>query len=93
MTDMGIDSLMSMELGMAVENTFQVKLSMMAITGGASVTSLAAHVVSSIQGTESNADAAVRQESLEVMAEQHGFTEEERERMAGTVGSDVSVPK
>ncbi|KWF24713.1 type I polyketide synthase [Burkholderia pseudomultivorans] len=43
--DLGMDSLMGMELGMAVEETFGVKLSIMAIAEGATVHTLAARIV------------------------------------------------
>jgi hypothetical protein len=52
---------------------------MMAITGGATITTLAVHVVNSIQGTESSADTA-RDDAL-AMADQHGFSAEEREQL------------
>jgi phthiocerol/phenolphthiocerol synthesis type-I polyketide synthase C len=47
--DMGMDSLMGMELGMAVEESFQVKLSIMTMAEGATVHSLAQRIVESIQ--------------------------------------------
>ena len=47
--DMGMDSLMGMELGMAIEESFQVKLSIMTMAEGASVHSLAQRIVESIQ--------------------------------------------
>jgi phthiocerol/phenolphthiocerol synthesis type-I polyketide synthase C len=46
--DMGMDSLMGMELGMAVEESFQVKLSVMTLAEGATVHSLARKIVESI---------------------------------------------
>jgi short-subunit dehydrogenase/acyl carrier protein len=46
--DMGMDSLMGMELGLAVEEAFDVKLSVMAIAEGATVTTLAGRIVDSI---------------------------------------------
>ncbi|MBN3729000.1 type I polyketide synthase, partial [Burkholderia sp. Ac-20379] len=53
--EMGMDSLMGMELGLAVEETFEVKLSVMAIADGASVLSLAGRIVDSIAAAEANA--------------------------------------
>ncbi|MGQ7934604.1 SDR family NAD(P)-dependent oxidoreductase [Paraburkholderia sp. D1E] len=47
--NMGMDSLMGMELGMAVEESFQVKLSIMTMAEGATVHSLAQRIVESIQ--------------------------------------------
>ncbi|WP_010116899.1 acyl carrier protein, partial [Burkholderia oklahomensis] len=48
--EMGMDSLMGMELGMAVEETFEVKLSVMSIADGATVHSLAGRIVDMISG-------------------------------------------
>ncbi|QBQ98331.1 type I polyketide synthase [Paraburkholderia pallida] len=53
--DMGMDSLMGMELGMAVEEAFEVKLSVMAIAEGATVHSLAVRIVDSIASAEEDA--------------------------------------
>jgi sensor histidine kinase regulating citrate/malate metabolism len=44
---MGMDSLMGMELGLAVQENFQVKLPMMAVSEGATVLGLAARIVAS----------------------------------------------
>lgn len=55
--DMGMDSLMGMELGMAVEESFEVKLSVMALAEGATVISLATKIVESVleqQGADEN---------------------------------------
>ncbi|WP_395067677.1 SDR family NAD(P)-dependent oxidoreductase [Paraburkholderia silvatlantica] len=54
--DMGMDSLMGMELGLAVEEAFEVKLSVMAIAEGATVRSLAARIVESIEADAESAD-------------------------------------
>ncbi|KGR94823.1 type I polyketide synthase [Burkholderia sp. ABCPW 111] len=48
--DLGMDSLMGMELGMAVEETFEVKLSVMSIADGATVHLLAGRIVDMISG-------------------------------------------
>lgn len=58
--DMGMDSLMGMELGLAVEETFEVKLSVMAIAEGATVRSLAARIVESIEAGAESADSSPR---------------------------------
>ncbi|MHA7681440.1 SDR family NAD(P)-dependent oxidoreductase [Cupriavidus sp. PET2-C1] len=47
--DLGMDSLMGMELGMAVEESFKVKLSVMLLADGATVRSLAQKIVDSIR--------------------------------------------
>lgn len=54
--DMGMDSLMGMELGLAVEEAFEVKLSVMAIAEGATVRTLAARIVESIEADAESAD-------------------------------------
>ncbi|MGF6903710.1 SDR family NAD(P)-dependent oxidoreductase [Paraburkholderia sp. GAS348] len=48
--DMGMDSLMGMELRMAIEECFQVKLSVMMLTEGVTVNSLAQRIVELIRG-------------------------------------------
>jgi acyl carrier protein len=50
--ELGMDSLMGIELGMAVEDSLGVKLSVMAIAEGATVTSLAARIVADIKGAQ-----------------------------------------
>jgi acyl transferase domain-containing protein/acyl carrier protein len=54
--DMGMDSLMGMELGLAVEEAFEVKLSVMAIAEGATVRTLAARIVELIEAYAESAD-------------------------------------
>ncbi|MDR0458423.1 MAG: KR domain-containing protein, partial [Burkholderiaceae bacterium] len=59
---MGMDSLMGMELGLAVQETFQVKLPMMTVAEGGTVFTLAGRIVASIQrqsGSGGGADAAL----------------------------------
>lgn len=79
--DMGMDSLMGMELGLAVEEAFEVKLSVMAIAEGASVTTLAGRIVDSIgasaeAGGEPESDAA--KEAVEALAAKHAIDVEVR---------------
>lgn len=50
--DLGMDSLMGMELGMAVEECFEVKLSVMLLAEGATVHSLAQKIVDSIRSDD-----------------------------------------
>ncbi|EUC14754.1 type I polyketide synthase [Paraburkholderia hospita] len=54
--DMGMDSLMGMELGMAVEESFEVKLSVMALAEGATVISLATKIVESVLDQQGEGD-------------------------------------
>ncbi|MDR2990836.1 MAG: KR domain-containing protein, partial [Burkholderiaceae bacterium] len=73
--EMGMDSLMGMELGLAVQENFQVKLPMMAVSEGGSVNTLAARIVASIkhetEGSSSPANAPDLQ-AAEALAEMHG---------------------
>ncbi|RAS23421.1 type I polyketide synthase [Paraburkholderia bryophila] len=67
--DMGMDSLMGMELGMAVEESFQVKLSIMTMAEGATVHSLAQRIVESIQTQDETADNGVAAQVAAVAAQ------------------------
>ncbi|NYH17070.1 type I polyketide synthase [Paraburkholderia bryophila] len=67
--DMGMDSLMGMELGMAVEESFQVKLSIMTMAEGATVHSLAQRIVESIQTQDDAADNGVAAQVAAVAAQ------------------------
>ncbi|SPB15581.1 type I polyketide synthase WcbR [Caballeronia novacaledonica] len=71
--DMGMDSLMGMELGMAIEEIFDVKLSVMAIADGATVRSLGARILESIESSLGDAAAApdTTQETLGYLAKKH----------------------
>lgn len=77
--DMGMDSLMGMELGMAVEENFEVKLSVMAIADGATVQSLAARIVRSILDESGGAHGAdATREHAEALAARHALDDEAR---------------
>ncbi|WP_233835397.1 type I polyketide synthase [Paraburkholderia sp. ZP32-5] len=96
--DLGMDSLMGMELGMAVEESFGVKLSIMAIAEGATVPMLAARIVDmldnesrkSAPGAQCAANGA--QQELAALAERHALDENEArallERNRNTSGND-----
>lgn len=72
--DMGMDSLMGMELGLAVEEAFEVKLSVMAIAEGASAMTLAGRIVDSI-GASADAGAAAdsAHEAVAALAAKHAI--------------------
>ncbi len=81
--DLGMDSLMGMELGMAVEESFGVKLSIMAIAEGATVHTLAARIVDMLddesaegagvgQGTANGAN-----DEVAALAARHALAENE----------------
>ncbi|WP_321791096.1 SDR family NAD(P)-dependent oxidoreductase [Burkholderia pyrrocinia] len=82
--DMGMDSLMGMELGLAVEEAFEVKLSVMAIAEGASVTTLAGRIVDSI-GASADAGSATdaAQEAVAALAAKHAIEGEARAMLDG----------
>jgi NADPH:quinone reductase-like Zn-dependent oxidoreductase/acyl carrier protein len=71
--DMGMDSLMGMELGMAVEESFQVKLSIMTMAEGATVHSLAQRIVESIQIQDEAAEPSGVAAQVAAVAAQHAL--------------------
>ncbi|QQC67569.1 type I polyketide synthase [Paraburkholderia ginsengisoli] len=71
--DMGMDSLMGMELGMAVEESFQVKLSIMTMAEGATVHSLAQRIVESIQTQDEAAEPNGMAAQVAAVAAQHAL--------------------
>ncbi|WP_085487475.1 type I polyketide synthase [Paraburkholderia susongensis] len=81
--DLGMDSLMGMELGMAVEESFGVKLSIMAIAEGATVHTLAVRIVDMLDdesgknalGTKGTVNDA--NEEIAALAERHALDEKE----------------
>ncbi|MGN4225641.1 acyl carrier protein, partial [Burkholderia gladioli] len=74
--EMGMDSLMGMELGLAVEEVFEVKLSVMAIADGATVQSLAGRIVDSIAAAEANAGLGGERDEVAALAARHGLDSE-----------------
>ncbi|NTX23888.1 SDR family NAD(P)-dependent oxidoreductase, partial [Burkholderia cepacia] len=95
--DMGMDSLMGMELGLAVEEAFEVKLSVMAIAEGASVTTLAGRIVDSIGASADASDAGAAtdaaQEAVAALAAKHAIEGEARAMLdtrAAPVAGQVS---
>ena len=92
LADMGMDSLMGMELGMAVEESFGVKFSVMALAEGATVVSLAKRIVDSIMtGDEAPQEG---HDNLSAMAARHGIEEEAiaLEHEAAASGATLSDP-
>jgi acyl carrier protein len=90
--DLGMDSLMGMELGMAVQESLNVKLSIMAIAEGATVHTLAVRIIDMLDDSDSGgAQAASTGASDEVaaLAARHALDENEaralleRDRNAG----------
>jgi NADP-dependent 3-hydroxy acid dehydrogenase YdfG/acyl carrier protein len=70
--ELGLDSLMGMELGMAIEECFEVKLSVMTLAQGATVHSLAEKIVQAIIGDEPDGNAhADAQQQMAALAMRH----------------------
>ena len=76
--DLGMDSLMGMELGMAVEETFGVKLSIMAIAEGATVHTLAERIVELLDTQSGEEQATAEDELAQALAARHGLGDEAR---------------
>jgi len=71
-TDLGLDSLMGMELGLAVEEAFGVKLPVMAISEGASIASLARDIVARVRDEAGVVESDDMQEIVAATAARHG---------------------
>lgn len=80
--DLGMDSLMGMELGMAVEETFGVKLSIMAIAEGATVHTLAERIVELLDTQGGNENVAAADELADALVARHGLGDEARATLA-----------
>ncbi|WP_175856968.1 type I polyketide synthase [Burkholderia anthina] len=76
--DLGMDSLMGMELGMAVEETFGVKLSIMAIAEGATVHTLAERIVELLDAQSGDENVAAADELADVLIARHALADEAR---------------
>lgn len=78
LADMGMDSLMGMELGMAVEESFGVKFSVMALAEGATVVSLARRIVDSVMTGDAEGASLDAPDEASVLAARHGIEDETR---------------
>ncbi|MGF6572929.1 phthiocerol/phenolphthiocerol synthesis type-I polyketide synthase C [Paraburkholderia sp. GAS333] len=90
--DLGMDSLMGMELGMAVQESFNVKLSIMAIAEGATVHTLAVRIVDMLDDSNADGEQAASNsvsDQVAALAARHALDEDEaralleRDRNAG----------
>jgi acyl carrier protein len=73
--DMGLDSLMGVELGVAVESRFGVRLPVMAISQSPTISKLAERILQQLKGSESAAPDAPGQaliDQAQQVAAQHG---------------------
>lgn len=96
-TDLGMDSLMGMELGMAIEECFEVKLPVMMLAEGATVRSLAQKIAESVRagatdGQEAGAASDVEQQ-LASLSAIHGseISSDELQRMAREMTANRAV--
>ena len=72
--ELGMDSLMGMELAMAVEERFEVKLSVMLLAEGATVHTLAQKILKSVRGDEQEpAPANAMEAQIAALAAQHAL--------------------
>ncbi|RQH10157.1 type I polyketide synthase [Paraburkholderia dinghuensis] len=77
--DLGMDSLMGMELGMAVQESFGVRLSIMAIAEGATVNALAVRIVDLLDGPQAGEPGAAgaADEQVAAFAARHALDEDD----------------
>jgi hypothetical protein len=78
--DLGMDSLMDMELGMAVEESFSVKLSIMAIAEGATMHTLAERIVDMLDESAGDGTQAASNDAsdeIAALAARHALDEDE----------------
>ena len=77
---MGMDSLMGMELGLSVEESFGVKLPVMVLAEGASIHMLAERITDSVINAQGNADDIdVRQQQADELVRRHAIDLPEQE--------------
>ncbi|RQR39208.1 type I polyketide synthase [Burkholderia sp. Bp9142] len=79
--DLGMDSLMGMELGMAVEEAFGVKLSIMAIAEGATVHTLAERIVELLDTRNGDDPVTAADELAQALVARHALGDEARARL------------
>ena len=79
--DLGMDSLMGMELVLAIEERFGVKLPVMALTEGANIQRIAERITDQLSDTDGDDEASPSQhdehkDSISIAASRHGHSEE-----------------
>ncbi len=90
--DLGMDSLMGMELVLAIEERFGVKLPVMALTEGANILRIAERITDQLSesddgeimsaDSDSNMSKSLHEESISVAASRHGHAENMTEKEA-----------
>ena len=83
--DLGMDSLMGMELVLAIEERFAVKLPVMALTEGANIVRIAERITDQLSGPENEQDDSLvqgnkNQQDIAVAASRHGHSDNMTEK-------------
>jgi acyl transferase domain-containing protein/acyl carrier protein len=91
--DLGMDSLMGMELVLAIEERFKVRLPVMALTEGATVSRIAEKIVAQLNPQESVAaptEQELKQQSIAAVVKKHGsdMTEAELAQLAANLSAE-----
>ena len=91
--DLGMDSLMAVELHMAVEEQFHIHVPVMAVTEGASITALAGRIAVQLGSrgvaTAGEGDANARSQVVERLAARHGESLDDEEIEAFLAGMEA----
>ncbi|TXH66924.1 MAG: SDR family NAD(P)-dependent oxidoreductase [Thiothrix sp.] len=91
--DLGMDSLMGMELVLAIEERFKVRLPVMALTEGATVSRIAEKIVSHLHPQDSGAtptEQELKQQSIAAVVKKHGsdMTDAELAQLAANLSAE-----
>lgn len=91
--DLGMDSLMGMELVLAIEERFKVRLPVMALTEGATVSRIAEKIIVHLNPQESVAaptEQELKQQSIAAVVKKHGseMTEAELAQLAANLSAE-----
>ncbi|TXH68194.1 MAG: SDR family NAD(P)-dependent oxidoreductase, partial [Thiothrix sp.] len=91
--DLGMDSLMGMELVLAIEERFKVRLPVMALTEGATVSRIAEKIVAQLHPQESVAaptEQELKQQSIAAVVKKHGsdMTDAELAQLAAHLSAE-----
>ena len=94
MFEMGLDSLMGVELAIALEGRFGVRLPVMALSESPTITKLAARMIAQLRGTDGNASAAgsmpptqIQQVQQVVMQHAAGVSDESVEEFVSEIAA------
>ena len=90
--DLGMDSLMGMELVLAIEERFSVKLPVMALTEGANIQRIAERITEQLSGIDDGQEAKEvdqHKENISIAASRHGHTEKMTEEEAAALSKQL----